>query len=138
MIDQVRRSTERSHRYTSLHTCSLVSKKWTVCSRAHLFRKVKIQVREGRPALTPPTFILPYIEKLDISTSQIFPSEDLLQAFSTAPIEHLKITGGVLADERDYIQELFAVHSSMLRLLEFDSCLFSPYNIIVMVGRRCP
>ena len=83
--------------YEALRSCALVSKKWAARSRARLFVKVKVEVREGRPTLLPPPPILPFIKKLEVMCSEqsftgYWPTEaastpDLLKAFSTAPIE---------------------------------------------------
>jgi len=135
--------------YEALYACALVSKKWAGCSRAHLFKNVKIEVRgEGRPTLLPPRSILPYIKGLELLCSRqsftgYWPTQeastpDLLKAFSTAPIERLGITGGTLVAQRDCIQEFINAHSATLRKVEFRGCSLSAYNIAdVILGHRC-
>ena len=123
----------RSSEYEALHACALVSKKWTIRSRAHLFRKVKVEVREGQPTLTPPTSILPCVKKLEIwcgdHPTQVASTADLLKVFSTSPIERLQITGGELADKRVCIQECIHAHSATLRTVKFGGCSLSAPNI---------
>ena len=117
----------------ALLSCALVSKKWTVRSRAHLFKEVKIEVREGQPTLTPPASVLPYIRTLELwcghGHTQVPSTADLLKAFTTVPIEHLIITGVVLVDKRACIQECIAAHSGTLQTVEFKGCSISAYNV---------
>jgi len=133
--------------YEALRSCALVSKKWAGCSRARLFEKVKVEVREGRPTLLPPPSILPYIKKLEVPFSQqsftgCWPTEaastpDLLKTFPTAPVEHLVITGRALVDQRTSIQEFIDAHSTTLHTVEFKRCFLSPYNITdISLGRH--
>jgi len=134
--------------YKALRSCALVSKKWAGRSRARLFEKVKVEVREGRPTLLPPPSILPHVKKLEVVCSQqsftgYWPAEtpstpDLLKVFSTAPIERLGITGGALANQRVCIQEFIAAHSATLKTLEFKGCSLSAHNISdIVLGNRC-
>ena len=125
-----------------------MSKKWAGRSRARLFEKVKVEVREGRSTLLPPPSILPSIKKLEVMCSEqsftgYWPTEaastpDLLKAFSTAPIECLGITGGALANQRDCIQEFIEAHSTTLKTVEFKGCSLSARNISdIVLGNRC-
>jgi hypothetical protein len=130
-------SPRRTGAYKALRTCTLVSKKWTVRSRGHLFKKVKIEVREGLPTLTPPTSILPYVKKLEVwcghQPTQATFTTDLSKTFSSAPVERLRITGGALAGKRACIQEFISAHSTTLRAVKFNFCSLSPYNIADIV-----
>ena len=132
---------DRVKAYKTLHACALVSKKWTARSRAHLFEKVRIETQEGRPIPTPPAPILLYIKRLEIRcgrrATQVDSTAELLKAFSTSPIEHLGITGGVLADKRIYIQEFIAGHSATLHTVKFKDCSLSAHNIgDIVLGRH--
>jgi len=132
----------------TLRSCALTSKKWADRSRARLFEKVKVEVREGRPTLFPPPSILPHIKKLEVICSQqsfgsFWPphepsTPDLLNAFLTAPIERLRITRGALADQRVCIQGFIEAHSATLQTVEFDYCSLSTHNISdIVLGNRC-
>ena len=140
-----------SHRYIgpckTPRSCALASKKWADRSRARLFEKVKVEVREGRSTLLPPPSILPYVKKLEVvCNKQPFayrpPYEastpDLLKAFLAAPVERLRITEGALANQRVCIQEFIDAHSTTLQTVEFKYCSLSAYNISdIVLGNRC-
>ena len=151
VIDEVGNAYQRSFKYRpygrhrtdeheALLSCTLVSKKWTVRSRAHLFKEVKIKVREGHPTPVPPASILPCIRELEVwcgnwPTQVDFTAD--LKEFSTAPIECLGITGGVLADKRVCIQECIDAHSATLRTIEFKGCSLTVHNIgDIVLGRH--
>ena len=134
--------------YKALHACALVSKKCAVYSRMHLFRHVEIQVLEGRPTLPLPVSIQPYIKELGILCSpqlfagcwptQVASTLDFLKGFSAAPINRLGIAGGVLVNQRVYIQEFIDAHSATLRIVDFRSCSVSAHNIAdIMLGHSC-
>ena len=133
--------------YETRHSCAPVSKKWAGRSRARLFEKVKVEVREGQPTLLPPRSILPSIKFEVMCSNQSFtgywPTEatsapDLLKAFSMAPIERLGITGGALANQRDCIQEFIEAHSSTLKAVELKGCSLSAHNVSdIVLGNRC-
>lgn len=129
--------------YEALRACALVSKRLTACSRAHLFRKVKIEGDKHKPTIPPPASILPYIKELEIfygnRPTQPASIGDFLKAFAAAPIERLGIIGGVLIDERACIQESINTHSATLQTVEFESCLLSAYNIVdILLGSHRP
>jgi hypothetical protein len=130
-----------SDEYKALQACSLVSKRWIVHSRTHMFKKVKLEDYEGQPAITPPASILPYVKEVEIcygyEPTRADTIPDLLKTFTTAQIEHLGITGGILADQRTYIQEFFDTHCATLQAIDFDRCFLSAYNIAdIVLGRH--
>jgi len=137
------------HKFTNageaLRSCALVSKKWASRSRAHLFEKVTVQGREGRPTLLPPPSILPHIKKLEVICSQqssgFWPPHepsipDLLKVFLTAPSNVFELLGE--HDQRVCIQEFIDARSTTLRTVEFKYCSLSTHNISDMVlGNHC-
>jgi hypothetical protein len=112
------------------------------CSRAHMFKKVKIEDTK-RPARHHPTRIHPTLRQggRDILRPSTYPGQastpDLLKGFAMAQIEHLGITGGVLADKRACIQEFIDTHSTTLQTVKFKHCSLSAYNIAdIVLGRH--
>ncbi|KAF9649937.1 hypothetical protein BDM02DRAFT_1702847 [Thelephora ganbajun] len=125
----------------TLRACTLVSKKWSARSRAHIFKKVKIHEDKDQPTITPPASILPYVKELEVYYGcwpiQAASIPDCLKAFVAAPIECLRITGGVLGDKRACIQECIDAHSATLQVVEFQYCLISAYNFSdIVLGRH--
>ena len=122
----------------TLRVCALVSRKWAVRSRMHLFKNVRIEVNKYRSTPDiPPASTLPYIKKLKIwcdhDLGQVHFAADLLKAFSTSPIERLGITGAELIDKRACIQECIETHSATLQKIKFKACLLSAHNITDVV-----
>ena len=148
LVNQVIDELGASHRwddncfaYTTLRACALVSKRWTAPSRAHLFRKVKIEGGKHKSTIAPPASILPYIKELEVyyghRPAQPASIGEFLKAFVAAPIECLGITGGVLVNERVCIQETIDAHSATLHTVEFQSCSLSAHNITdIFLGRH--
>jgi hypothetical protein len=129
--------------YKALQACSLVSKRWIACSRAHMFKKVKLEdfEFEGQPAIIPPAFILPYVKEVEIyyghEPTKASTIPDLLGVFAMAQIKHLGITGGRLTDQRACIQEFIDTHSTTLQTVEFQHCSLSAHNIAdIVLGRH--
>lgn len=60
VIDELGDPRRRNNADDALHACALVSKGWTTRSRAHPFKEISIEVRDGQPTITPPTPLLPY------------------------------------------------------------------------------
>jgi len=133
----------RGNTYTTLRACTLMSKRFTARSRAHMFKKIKIQGGKHTSPITPPASILPYVKELEVyydhRDTKATPISEFLKAFVTAPIECLVITGRVLVGERACIQESIDAHSATLQTVEFQSCELSAYNIVdVLMGRHRP
>ena len=148
LVNQVIDELGASHRwdhnhfaYTTLRACALVSKRCTAPSRAHLFRKVKIEGDKHGHTITPPASILPYVKELEVyyghNPTQPASIGHFLEAFIAAPVECLGITGGVLVDERACIQKTIDAHSATLHTVEFQSCSISAHNITdILLGRH--
>ena len=135
--DRYRRILDHGNAYEALRACALVSRKWTVRSRAHMFRKVEVRGSGFQPTVTPPASILPYVKELEILCGDPPSVADLLEAFVTAPVERLVIAGGVLIDERACVREYVDTHSATLRTVEFRGCLVSACNITdIVLGRH--
>ena len=127
----------RGDAYKALRACALVSRKWTVRSRAHMFRKVEVRRSGFQPTITPPASILPYLKELEVFCGDPRSVADLLKAFVAAPVERLVIAGGILIDERACVREYVDTHSATLRTVEFRGCLLSACNITdIVVGRH--
>jgi hypothetical protein len=134
------RRVDRNPNYAALRACSLVSKRWTPRSRAHIFKTVKI--RGDKKPNAPPS-VLPYVKELELygdwGPAKTASIAEVFKAFPTSPIESLVINGAVLADERPCILEFLGAHYGTLQKLELACCSISPQNISeIVLGRHHP